>query len=263
MLVGFQIKDIIDILLVAFLMYQTFLLVKGTNALNVFLGIIAFIFCWFLVSFVFKLNLLGAIFDKIMSVGAIALVVIFQQEIRRFFSMIGNKRRWKVVRWLSKKAETEKDLEDFLVMQLVLACTHMSKNKCGAIIIVGKTADLSGFYSSGEIIKSSINARLIESIFFKNNPLHDGAMIIANKKIMAVGCILPVSKNKFIPKNLGLRHRSALGITEKTDAIAIVISEESGKISIAKSGDLFLDVSSEQLERFLSNDYSLEREIVL
>lgn len=256
--IEFGIKDIIDILLVAFLMFQSFNLLKGTNAVNVFLGITAFILCWVIVSFVLKMQLLGAVLDKIMNVGAIALIVIFQAEIRKFFSMIGSKKSWKFIRWISKASGKKIEMEDFSIMQLVLACRNMSRNKCGALIIIEKNADLSDFFLSGELVKANINSRLIENLFFKNSPLHDGAMIISNKKVMAVGCILPVSQNQTISKRLGLRHRAALGITEKTDATAIIISEETGRISISHGGKLTVDVSAEQLERLLSKEQQSE-----
>jgi uncharacterized protein (TIGR00159 family) len=252
--IEFGIKDIIDILLVAFLMYQTFLSLKGTNAINVFLGILAFVICWFIVSFIIKMELLGAILDKVMSVGVIALIIIFQQEIRKFFSLIGGKKNWKFVQWLSHSSGYQSELDDFAVMQLVLSCRNMSRSKCGALIVIEKKANLSDFYSSGEVVNANINSRLIENLFFKNSPLHDGAMIIAGNKVMGVGCILPVSQNQTISKRLGLRHRAALGITEKTDATAIIISEETGRISIAHGGKLTVDVSTEQLERLLSKD---------
>lgn len=253
--IDFGFKDIIDVVLVAFLMYQTYLLLKGTNAVNAFLGIIAFVFCWFFVSFVFQLELLGAILDKVMSVGAIALVVIFQNEIRRFFSMIGNRGNWRFARWLAKHTKSRVELGESGTMQLVLACRNMSRNKCGALIVIESNADLSDYFSSGELVMANINSRLIENMFFKNSPLHDGAMIIADKKIMAVGCILPVSQNPNIPKRLGLRHRAALGITERTDALAIIVSEETGRITIAQNGNLTADVSTEQLERILSKEH--------
>lgn len=251
----FGLKDIIDILLVTFLMYQTFLLLKGTNAVNIFFGIIAFVICWFIISFVLKMELLGAIFDKIMSVGVIALIVIFQNEIRRFFSLVGSKQNWRFIKWVYKKSGITPELENFAIMQLVLACRNMSRNKCGALIVIEKNATLSDFFTTGEVVKANINSRLIENLFFKNSPLHDGAMIISDKKIMAVGCILPVSQNQNISKRLGLRHRAALGVTERTDATAIVVSEETGRISIAQNGRLTVDVSAEQLERLLSKEH--------
>lgn len=246
-----NIKDIIDILLVAFLMYQTYRLLKGTNAINIFIGIISFIICWIIVSFVLKMELLGAILDKVMSVGAIALIILFQNEIRRFFSLIGRRRNWVILNWFSKTSGIKNEIEEFTIMQIVIACRNMSRNKCGALIVLEKNTDLTDFLQSGEQVKATINSRLIENLFFKNSPLHDGAMIISNKKIMAVGCILPVSQNQTISKRLGLRHRAALGITEKTDATAIIVSEETGRIAIAQNGDLIVNVSEEQLERLL------------
>ncbi len=251
----FGIKDIIDILLVAVLLYETYRLLKGTNAINVFMGVVAFVLCWFLVSHVFKMELLGAILDKVMSVGAVALVVIFQGEIRRFFSHIGRRGNHRFLRWMNHASDTGSDMGEGAVMQLVLACRNMSRNKCGALIVIEGNADLNEFTASGETVNATINSQLIENIFFKNSPLHDGAMIISGKIILAVGCILPVSQNPNLPKRLGLRHRAALGISERTDAMAIIVSEETGRISIVHHGNLTADVSTEQLERLLSKEH--------
>lgn len=252
--INFGIKDVIDILLVAFLMFQTYRLIKGTNAVNIFVGVIAFIICWFIVSFVFKMELLGAIFDKLVSVGSIALIIIFQNEIRRFFSMIGRRRNFKFLEWLTKNTENGIEMESSDVLQLTLACKNMAETKCGALILIEKDADLYNYMQTGEIINADISSRLIQNIFFKNTPLHDGAIIIAKKKIVSAACILPISQNRDIPKKLGLRHRSALGIVEKTDAIAIVVSEETGEISIASNGNIDVNISIEELERRLSEE---------
>ena len=253
--IEFGVKDIIDILLVAFIMYQTFLLLKGTNAVNIFVGIIAFVVVWFFVSYVFKMQLLGAILDKLMSVGAIALIVIFKDEIRQFFSLIGEKRKLRFLKWLYKKTNLSDDinvLNDNCIKEIVWACNDMSAHKCGALIIIKQNADLANYEKTGETINSAISSRLIENIFFKNSPLHDGAMIIAHNKIKSVACILPISTRLDIPKSLGLRHRAAIGITEKTDAIAIVVSEETGNISIMDHNSVKIDISTEQLTEFLS-----------
>lgn len=256
---GFQIgfKDIVDIFLVAILLYQMFKLLKRTGAVNIFIGILAFIICWFLVSYVFKMELLGGIFDRVVSVGAFALIVIFQDEIRRFFSRIGSKRKWSslssIKRFFSGNNE-EKEKTDYTLVQIVLACRNLAKSSTGGLIVLTRTNDL-GFYSqSGENINSNINSRLIEAIFFKNSPLHDGALIVSQQKLKAAACILPISKNQSIPKRMGLRHRAALGITEHSDAIAIVVSEESGHISWAVNGQLTVNVKPEQLEHFLSDE---------
>ncbi len=254
---GFSIglKDIIDIFLVAFLLYQAYKLLKKTGAGNIFIGILTFIIIWFLVSFVFKMELLGGILDRLMSVGAFGLIVLFQDEIRRFFLQLGSRRRWRFLNLIkslvgSKKSEQKE--YDFDLAQIVLACKALSKSGMGALIVIKRNSDLNLYIQSGETIDANINARLIENIFFKNSPLHDGAMIIYGRQIKAAGCILPVSKNQSIPKRLGLRHRAALGITETTDAIAIIVSEETGKISWAVNGEVSINVKPEQLEHFLS-----------
>ncbi|MDD4991730.1 MAG: diadenylate cyclase CdaA [Paludibacter sp.] len=256
---GFQIgfKDIVDIFLVAILLYQTFKLLRRTGAANVFLGILAFIICWFLVSFVFKMELLGGIFDRVVSVGAFALIVLFQDEIRRFFSRIGTRRNWSTLTSLKRffGADTNQNEQvDFDLVQLVLACRGLSKNSTGALIVITRTHSLDFYSQSGEQINATINSRLVESIFFKNSPLHDGALIISQRQMKAAACILPVSKNQSIPRRMGLRHRAALGITEHTDAIAIIVSEETGHISYAMNGQLTVNVKPEQLEHFLSEE---------
>ena len=254
---GFQIgfKDIIDVLLVAILLYQTFKLLQRTGAVNVFIGIIAFIICWFLVSYVFKMELLGGIFDRVVSVGAFALIVIFQDELRRFFSRIGSRRKGSIFHTIKSffvNSSNNKEKTDFDLVQVVLACRNLSKSSTGALIILTRTNDLEFYTHSGEQINATINSRLIESIFFKNSPLHDGALIISDRKLKAAACILPVSNNQTIAKRLGLRHRAALGITEHSDSVAIVVSEESGHISWAINGILTVNVKPEQLEHFLS-----------
>lgn len=256
---GFQIgfKDIVDVFLVAILLYQAFKLLKRTGAVNIFIGILAFLICWFLVSYVFKMELLGGIFDRVVSVGAFALIVLFQDEIRRFFSRIGSKRRGSIfsaVKRLFGNTSNEKEKTDFVLVQIVLACRNLSKSSTGCLIVLTRSHNLDFYSHSGEQINATINSRLIENIFFKNSPLHDGALIVSDRKLKAAACILPVSKNQSIPRRLGLRHRAALGITEHSDAIAIVVSEETGHISWAINGQLTVNVKPEQLEHFLSQE---------
>ena len=250
---GIGIKDIIDILLVAYLSYQTYRLIRGTVAVNIFIGVIAVVICWFLVSVVFKMQLLGAILDGVMGVGAFALIVIFQNEIRRFFSFIGMRQKWKIVQWIYRLFDSkDKKIEDATIESIIGACKNLSKSQFGAIIVITNHSDLYEYSQSGEFINANANARLIENIFFKNSPLHDGAIIISANKIVAAGCILPISRNQELPKQLGLRHRAALGISERTDAVVVVVSEETGKISVAKAGTLTLNVTLMQLESLLS-----------
>lgn len=253
---GFQIgfKDVVDIFLVAVLLYETYKLLRASGAVNLFVGILAFIITWFLVSYVFELELLGAIFNRVVSVGAIAIIIIFQDEIRTFFSRIGSRSNWHIFNQMSKRFKTVKHQQetDQSVMQIVLACKNMSKTQTGALIVITRRQDLRQYAQSGERLDAIISARLIENIFFKNSPLHDGALFITDGKLRSAGCILPVSKNPHIPQQLGLRHRAALGIAEKSDALAIVVSEETGHISYALGDDITVGVKPEDLEKLLS-----------
>lgn len=226
---NFGIKDFVDILLVGFILYESYRLLRRTGALNLFWGIIAFIMAWVLVSYVFSLELMGAIFERVMSVGAIALMIIFQEEIRGFFYRLGG--RFSSFQ-IGRKAALQKERQD-RIHQLVLACGHMSTSKTGALIILSGKQDLDKYAETGEKLDARISARLVENVFFKNTPLHDGALIINKGRLVSAACILPVSNRNDIPTSYGLRHRAALGLSEKTDALAIVVSEETGKISIA------------------------------
>ncbi|MDR1698718.1 MAG: diadenylate cyclase CdaA [Prevotellaceae bacterium] len=246
----FTIKDLIDILLVAFIFYQVYRLFRGTIALNIFVGILTFIAFWFLVTSVLDMQLLGSILDKVISLGGVLLIVVFQEEIRRFFFNIGIRRQWRIGRLIERLLGI-KQTENTYYGQVLQACIRLSKTKTGALIVIERVVDLHHYSETGEEIKANISARLIENIFFKNSPLHDGAMIIARGKIMAVGCILPISHNQNMPKHLGLRHRSALGISEKSDAFTIVVSEETGSISVAENGELTQRISYEDLEKKL------------
>lgn len=255
MLFSFGLKDIIDILLVAILLYQVYRLMKNTGTINIFLGVMIFVFLWFLIVKVLKLGLTGAILNQIVSVGAIALVILFQNEIRKFLLKLGSRQNWKFYKTIAKliKGNTNKDIHQvFPVMKLVLACRNMSRTKTGALIVIERSNLLTEYIESGEQITADINTRLIENIFFKNSPLHDGAMIISNNEIVAAGAILPVSKNPNIPRHLGLRHRAAMGISEKTDALVVIVSEETGTISMAVDGAYRLNLTAEDLERNLT-----------
>ena len=231
----FGFKDLIDILLVAVILYETYRLLRKSGVANLFWGVLAFIVVWFLVSFVFQLELTSALFDRVISVGAIALIVIFQEEIRMFFNRLGGRfSSWKIFR--NKKGEDAQSNQQ--MSEVIRACRHLSSTKTGALIVISKDSHLKEIIDTGERLDAAISARLIENIFFKNTPLHDGAMIIEKGKVVAAACILPVSKNPSIPKHMGLRHRAAVGLTEKTDATCIVVSEETGNISFAENGNI-------------------------
>ncbi len=233
----FGFKDLVDILLVALLLYEAFRLLRTSGAVNLFWGILAYIGLWFLVSFVLRLELTGAVFNFIGSAGAVALVVIFQEEIRGMFSRIGSRMsNAQIVRF--RQEEQTGWLTDEQIHQLILACEYMSDMKVGALIVIAGEQELEEYEQTGETINADISARMIENIFFKNTPLHDGALIVRNGRLQSAACILPVSRNQRIPKHYGLRHRAALGLAEKSDALCIVVSEETGKISIAQDSKI-------------------------
>ena len=244
-------KDIIDILLVASLLYYVYKLMKASGSIHVFSGILVFLLLWLLVTQVLDMKLLGSIFNTLMSVGVIALIVLFQEEIRRFLLTLGSHQHLHVLSRLFTGGKTQ-DLEHDEIMPLVMACISMGKQKVGALIVIENDTPLDDVVRTGDLIDANINQRLIENIFFKNSPLHDGAMVVSQKRIEAAGCILPVSHNLDIPKELGLRHRAALGISQVTDAHAVIVSEETGAISVAYKGKFHLRLNAEELERLLT-----------
>lgn len=253
-MLDFGIKDAIDILCVALGLYYVFRLMKESSAVNIFSGILIFLVVWLLVSQVFEMRLLGTLLDKLVSMGGLALIILFQEEIRRFFSSIGTHHKVDVLLRLLGKKKSDVHRED--VMPVVMACMSMAKQKIGALIVIERKVGLNEYIRSGDIINADINQRLIENIFFKNSPLHDGAVIISHKRIKAAGCILPVAHNSDIPKALGLRHRAALGISQKSDCLAIIVSEETGGISMAQNGQFYLRLSAEELETRLTAEWN-------
>lgn len=248
--------DIFDILLVAILLYWLYNLLKGTVAINIFFGIVAFYLLWKLVT-ALEMKLLSEIFGAFISVGFIALIVVFQPEIRKFLLLLGTpgfmkKKRKRFLFW---KFELNNEI-DFEIDKIILASSRMAETKTGALIIIANKSELQQFVDSGEEINADISENLIEGIFQKNGPLHDGAMIIHNNKIRAARCILPVSENKKIPASFGLRHRAAVGITEHSDAVAIIISEETGKISYSYNGELKRNLKPNELKIQIKEDLS-------
>ena len=249
----FGIKDIIDIALVALMLYYIYRLMKESRSLNVFIGIMVFVLVWIFVSQVLEMRLLGSIMDKLVSVGVIGLIVLFQEEIRKFLYSLGAHQRFRrLTRFLGTNKEQGEDKET--IMPIVMACMDMARARVGALIVIERAIRLDDIIDTGDTLDARINQRLIENIFFKNSPLHDGAMVIAKKRIKAAGCILPVSHSHDIPKELGLRHRAAMGISQDSDAIAIVVSEETGRISMAIRGEFRLHLSAEEMESLLAKE---------
>ena len=250
----FGIKDIIDILCVALMLYYIYRLMKESRSLNVFIGVMVFIIIWLFVSQVLEMRLLGSIMDKLVSVGVIAIIILFQEEIRKFLYNLGTHRKVNSIIRLFSSGDKEERVDMESIMPIVMACMNMSKGKVGALIVIERLTPLDEIVETGDVIDANINQRLIENIFFKNSPLHDGAMVISKKRIRAAGCILPVSHSFDIPKELGLRHRAAMGISQDSDAVAIVVSEETGRISVAIKGRFQLRLSAEQLESILTRE---------
>ena len=249
----FGLKDIIDIISVAMMLYYIYRLMRESRSLNVFIGIMLFILIWLFVSQVLEMRLLGSILDKLVSVGVIALIVIFQEDIRKFLYELGTQKGMRrLVNFFKSNKVKEKEVDRETIIPIMMACMSMSKKYVGALIVIERGVPLNDIVDTGDLIDARINQRLIENIFFKNSPLHDGAMIISNRRIKAAGCILPVSHNLGIPKELGLRHRAAMGISQNSDAIAVVVSEETGRISVAIKGEFHLRLSAEQLESILT-----------
>jgi len=247
--------DVVDVLLVSIIMYQVYKLVKGTVAIKIFLGVLAIYLFWKLAE-IFKMQLLSEILGKFIGLGMLALIIVFQQEIRRFLLMIGNNRLFSTRKGtFFGLIQNKEDQHEKLNLTPVLEATkNLSKTKTGALMILDFNAELKTYIDSGEKINARISASLIENIFFKNSPLHDGGVIIQENLIKAARCILPISDNADFPSRFGLRHRSAAGITESTQAIAIIVSEETGKISLSKKGEIFYNLTLEELERQINKE---------
>jgi diadenylate cyclase len=249
-----RLLDIIDMLLVAFLLYKLYELLKGGVAMNIFIGLVSIYLLWWLCVKVLDMQLMGALLGQFIGVGVIALIIVFQQEVRRFLILLGtnsflarNTFAKNLFTWnfqFQKQSGTN-------IAPIVKACSNMAKNKTGAIIVIARNTDLKFYASTGDIMDAEVSKRLIESIFFKNSPMHDGAIIISANKIKAARCVLPVTDNTELPAHYGMRHRAALGITEQSDAVAIIVSEETGAISVAIDGELKGNLTSDELERIL------------
>lgn len=250
----FGIIDFIDVFLVAILLYYIYKLVKGTVAINIFIGIIIIYAVWKLTDFL-KMNMLHNIFDGFIKVGIIALIVVFQPEIRKFLLMVGSTNLGRKGKFFSKmtflKTEAENETN---IDAIIAACNKMGTTLTGALIVLERNNNLDFLIGTGDAMNISVTQPIIESIFFKNSPLHDGAIIIENNIVKATRVILPVNNEKKIPERFGLRHRAAIGITEKTDALAIVVSEESGQISYIKNGEFVMFKDTQDLSEIIKKD---------
>ncbi len=252
MLVPITFLDILDIFLVAFILYQVFKLIRGTSAFSIFLVVFSLYLFWLLVK-ALGMKLTSALIGQVMGVGVIALLVVFQQEIRRFLLVLGNRyirnSRFTIKRFF-RAMPSEKNVSE-VAEQIVIASGSMSEAKIGALIVIGRMTRMSLYAENGEVINAKVTANLLETIFFKNTPLHDGAVLIEDGKIYAARCPLPVTDQINLSPKIGMRHRAALGMSEHSDALIVVVSEETGKISVADNGVLRDDLSIKQLRNIL------------
>ena len=222
-----SIKDIIDILLLAVFLYYAFTTMRYSGSRSLFMGIIAFLGIWLLISQVLQMRLMGALLDKFINIGFIILVIIFQDEIKKILVTIGSAQRWRKIRRFFREGSAKEQEEEDYIAPVVLACMNMARKKTGALIAIQGTSDLTPYQH---------------------------AMIIAGGKICAAGCILPVASDTDLNKDLGLRHRSALGLSQKTDAKIIIISEERGTISLAYRSEIIVDITPDELRALLSSE---------
>jgi len=259
--ISIRFLDILDILLVAFLLYQIYRLIKGTVAFNIVIGL----FSLYLVGIVVRaldMELLGSIMGQVIGVGVLALIIVFHPEIRKFLVFIGTNYNVNRILMLDKmfSAGKHSKMSTDHITELIEGCKAMAESKTGALIVITQSSELQEQINTGEIVRASVSKALLTSIFFKNSPLHDGAIIISGYKIIAAKCVLPLSQKDVKNKNFGLRHSAAIGITENTDAISIVVSEERGTISFVSDGKIEEDITPKQLtnrlDKFLNPEKS-------
>lgn len=254
--INIQWIDVLDILLVGLLIYQIYKVIRGTAAMSIFIGIIILYFIWVVVK-ALHMNLISAIMGQVLGVGVIALIVIFQQEIRRFLLHLGTnsikgRKESKFAKFLFGRG---KAIQLTALDELTQAVRRMSETKTGALIVMVHRSPLEFITETGDKIDALINRRLIENLFFKNSPLHDGAVVMTTERIVAARCTLPMSENQNIPANFGMRHRAAVGLTEQTDATVIVVSEQTGNISFVKEGHMRTINSITELRLAIQDSY--------
>jgi len=251
-----RVLDIIDVLLVAYLMYQVYMLIRGTVAMNIFIGILSFYLLWIIVR-ALDMQLLGSILGQIIGVGVIAMIILFQQEIRRFLIFIGNqyfsRNRLSLEKVIPLNITPQPKVK---IKSIIKAVINMAKSKTGALVVVARKSELTVYAETGDSLNAETSSRLIDESLNKESPLHDGALIINSDRIVAARCVLPISENLNLPPNYGLRHRAALGLSENTDAFTIIVSEQTGKVSIAESGKLLTDVGAKELMSKMDLDFA-------
>lgn len=245
------ITEIIDILLVAYVIYKLITLIKGTRAVQLLKGMMVIVVAWLLSSF-FGLRTLSWLMSQAMTYGVLAILIIFQPELRRALEQLGRGTLF------SRTSNQEEELVTQVIEEINKSVQYMAKRRIGSLIVLERETGLSDYMETGTSIQGELSSELIINIFIPNTPLHDGAIIIRKNQIMAAGCYLPLSENPFISKELGTRHRAALGISELTDALAIIVSEETGQVALAKNGEVHRKLSEEELVDLLDKNLRIQ-----
>ncbi len=254
---SFTFIDFLDIVIFGSVLYLIYNSLRKSGSSNLLLGIATLVLLWVVASLLLNMRLMGKVMSAVMNAGLLALVIIFQDDIRRFLNALGSGgNRWLSIRRLFKsRSKSDEKAEASYIAMITFASVSMARKKVGALIVIEEKISLEPYMHTGEIINADINSRLIENIFFKNSPLHDGALIISHHKLMAAGCILPVAQGQELPKEMGLRHRSGLGMSQQSDAKVIIVSEERGEIALAYRGELIANADVDQLQAFLSSSF--------
>lgn len=252
--INITILDLIDIFIVALIIFNIYRLTRGTNAISIIVGILIIYLIWVIVRLL-NMELLSMLLGQIIGVGVIALIIVFQQEIRRFLLILGSRYFSGHDRFFGRlssrsKGEASSAPEDQWIEAIVEACRNMSASKTGALIVIAEDIDMTSIISTGKEVDAVVSQDLLENIFFKNAPLHDGAVVVSDRRIKAAGCILPSTESE-VPSSFGTRHRAALGAAENYDVVVVAVSEEKGSISIARMGKLKINVSVKQLREEL------------
>ena len=250
-----RVTDFLDIAIMAFVLYELFVLLQSTKAANLLKGLLVFLAA-LAVSYVLKLNGINFILSRMVNVGVLALIIIFQPEIRRILEQMGSRR---FIAFLTH-TETAGSTMEQTIGQTVLACTEMSKAHTGALIVFEREILLNDMIRSGTVLDAAVSGELLKNIFFVKAPMHDGAVIVRNGRVMAAGCMLPLSKNVNLSRDLGMRHRAGIGMSENSDAVVVIVSEETGSISVAIGGMLRRHLKPETLENLLRNELLLQEE---
>lgn len=244
--------NLIDILLVWFIIYKLFNIIRGTKAIQLLKGIFVIVVVRSVSGWI-GLNTLQWLMDQVVTWGVLAIIIIFQPELRRALEQLG---RGKI---FTRNISPEDNVQELLIEEIVKASAYMAKRRIGALISIEKETGLGDYIETGIPLKAQISSELLINIFIPNTPLHDGAVILQDNKVQAAACYLPLSESPFISKELGTRHRAAIGISEVTDCLTIVISEETGGISLTKSGELYRDLDEETFKEMLLNELVLDK----